>query len=247
MPLFGARTPAELRDKGIITVLGMHRSGTSAIAGMLADHGVELGPVSEKNRFNPRGNREIRELNRLHDQVLERSGGSWWDPPARIRARSGDYRRRNEILGSIPGETIGVKDPRLLLVLELWHDLDPRPIGVIRNPAAVRESLERRADERQRRHPQLSAAGWEELWLIYNRALLAEHRQHPFPVVDFDRHADLDSQVRAALAFHDLEPSAESGFFERDLLGPSADDWRSRVGSSEALELWDTLAALAAS
>jgi hypothetical protein len=247
MPLFGARTPAELRDKGIITVLGMHRSGTSAIAGMLADHGVELGPVSEKNRFNPRGNREIRELNRLHDQVLERSGGSWWDPPARIRARSGDYRRRNEILGSIPGETIGVKDPRLLLVLELWRDLDPRPIGVIRNPVAVRESLERRADERQRRHPQLSAAGWEELWLIYNRALLAEHRRHPFPVIDFDRHADLDSQVRAALAFHDLEPSAESGFFERDLLGPSPDDWRSRVGSSEALELWDTLAALAAS
>src|SRR5918992_1057883 len=75
MPLFGARTPAELRDKGIVAVLGMHRSGTSAIAGMLADHGVELGPVSEQNRFNPRGNREIRELNRLHDRILERSGG----------------------------------------------------------------------------------------------------------------------------------------------------------------------------
>ena len=125
MPPFGARTPAELRDKGIVTVLGMHRSGTSAIAGMLADHGVELGPVSEQNRFNPRGNREIRELNRLHDRVLERSGGSWWEPPARIRARSGDYRRRNRILGSIPGETIGVKDPRLLLVLDLWRDLEP--------------------------------------------------------------------------------------------------------------------------
>ncbi len=186
MPLFGARTPAELRDKGIVAVLGMHRSGTSAIAGMLADHGVELGPVSEQNRFNPRGNREIRELNRLHDRILERSGGSWWDPPARIRARSGDYRRRNEILHSIPGETIGVKDPRLLLVLDLWRDLNPRPIGVIRNPVAVRESLERRAHERRRRHPQLSAAGWDELWLIYNRALLAEHRRDPFPVIDFD-------------------------------------------------------------
>jgi hypothetical protein len=245
MPLFGARTPAELRDKGIVAVLGMHRSGTSAIAGMLADHGVELGPVSEQNRFNPRGNREIRELNRLHDRILERSGGSWWDPPARIRARWGDYRRRNEILRSIPGETIGVKDPRLLLVLDLWRDLNPRPIGVIRNPVAVRESLERRAHERRRRHPQLSAAGWDELWLIYNRALLAEHRRHPFPVIDFARHHDLDSQVRAALAFHDLEPSAESVFFERELVGQSAGDWRSQVGSTEALELWDTLAALA--
>jgi hypothetical protein len=245
MPWFGARTPAELRDKGIVAVLGMHRSGTSAVAGMLADHGVELGPVSQQNRFNPRGNHEIRELNRLHDRVLERSGGSWWDPPAHIRARSGDYRRRNEVLRSISGETIGVKDPRLLLLLELWRDLDPRPIGVIRNPVAVRESLERRAHERPRRHPQLSAAGWDELWLVYNRALLAEHRRQPFPIIDFDRSNDLDAQVRAALAFHDHRPSAGSGFFEPELAGQAADDWRSR-SSSEALELWDTLAALAA-
>jgi hypothetical protein len=244
MRFLGARTPAELRDKGIVTVLGMHRSGTSAVAGMLADHGVEFGPVSQKNRFNPRGNREIEELNRLHDRVLERSGGSWSDPPARIRTRSGDYRGRNQILASIPGETIAVKDPRLLLVLELWRDLDPRPIGVIRNPVAVRESLERRAHERPRRHPQLSAAEWDELWLVYNRALLAEHRRRPFPMIDFERHDDLDSQVRAALAFYGLEPAAQSGFFDPELLGTGADDWRSRA-SSEALELWDTLASLA--
>ena len=242
---FGARTPAELRDKGIVAVLGMHRSGTSAIAGMLADHGIELGPVSQQNRFNPRGNREIRELNRLHDRILERSGGAWWHPPARIRPRRGDYRRRNEILRSIPGETIGIKDPRLLFVLDFWRDLEPRPIGVIRNPVAVRESLQRRAHERRRRHPQLSAAEWDELWLIYNRALLAEHRRRPFPVIDFDRHADLDSQVRDALVFHGLELATESDFFVRDLADPPADDWRSRA-SGEALELWDTLAALAA-
>jgi hypothetical protein len=245
MPPFGARTPAELRKKGIVTVLGMHRSGTSAVAGMLADHGVELGPVSDQNRFNPRGNREIPELNRLHDRVLERSGGSWWDPPARVRAGWRDYRARNRILRSIPGETIGVKDPRLLLVLELWRDLEPKPIGVIRNPVAVRESLERRARERRRRHPQLSTEGWDELWLVYNRALLDEHRRRPFPVIDFERHRDLDSQVRAALTVHGVEPAAESAFFDPELLGQGADDWRAQVPSSEMLELWDTLAALA--
>jgi hypothetical protein len=247
MPPFGARTPVALRNKGIVTVLGMHRSGTSAVAGMLADHGVELGPVSQQNRFNPRGNREIPELNRLHDRVLERSGGSWWDPPARVRVRWRDYRIRNRILRSIPGETIGVKDPRLLLVLELWRDLEPRPIGVIRNPVAVRESLERRARERPRRHPQLSAGEWDELWLVYNRALLDEHRRRPFPVIDFERHGDLDSQVRAALTFHGLEPSVESAFFDPQLLGQGADDWRAQIRSGETLELWDTLAALAVS
>src|SRR6266540_944941 len=93
-----SRPPSSLARKTVVAVLGMHRSGTSAVAGTLEEHGVELGPVSKRNRFNPRGNREIRELNRLHDRILDRSGGSWWDPPARIRARSGDYRRRNEVL-----------------------------------------------------------------------------------------------------------------------------------------------------
>ena len=47
-------------------------------------------------------------------------------------------------------------------------------------------------------------------------------------MIDFERHGDLDAQVRAALAFHGLEPAAESGFFDPELLGQGADDWRSR-------------------
>ena len=246
MRAFGGRAPAELRERKTVAVLGMHRSGTSAVAGMLADHGVKFGPVSEKNRFNPRGNREIRELNRLHDRVLERSGGSWWEPPARIRIRRGDLRHRNRILETVPGSTVAVKDPRMLLLLEFWRDLDPRPIGVVRNPVAVRDSLERRARERPRKHPQLSSEAWEELWLAYNRALLGEHERRPFPVIDFERTEDLDAQVRAALAFHGIDAAAESRFFERELLAAQVGDWRSQVISAEALELWDALAALAA-
>jgi hypothetical protein len=233
---------SELRGKTLVTVLGMHRSGTSAVAGTAQDHGVELGPVSERARFNARGNREIRELNQLHNAILKRSGGSWWEPPSQVRLRRSDFRRRDEVLGAIPGGTIGVKDPRMLVALELWRDLDPKPIGVIRNPVAVRKSLERRARERAERHPQLSGASWEELWVTYNRALLEELDREPFPVIDFDRHADLDAQVRAALAFHQLEAGAESRFFDRDLVGQRVDEWRPEIISAEALELWDELA-----
>jgi hypothetical protein len=247
MPPLGGRTPPELRSKTTIVVLGMHRSGTSAVAGTLAQLGVELGPVAERSRFNPRGNREIRELTRLHEAILERNGGSWWAPPNGVELRPEDYSSRDVILRSIPGEQIGVKDPRMLIALELWRDLDLRPIGVIRNPVSVRESLERRARERGKRHPQLSAAAWEELWLTYNRALLAELERSPFPVIDFDRHDDLDAQIGAALAFHGLEPSGESHFFEQELVGRRADDWRSGVRSSEAVELWDAVAERAAS
>ncbi len=69
----------------------MHRSGTSAVAGTIQDHGVKLGPVSEQARFNARGNREIRELNQLHNAILKRSGGSWWDPPGQVRLRRSDF------------------------------------------------------------------------------------------------------------------------------------------------------------
>jgi hypothetical protein len=129
----------------------------------------------------------------------------------------------------------------MLVVRDLWRDLDPKPIGVIRNPVAVRKSLERRARERGERHPQLSAAGWDELWVAYNEALLEELEREPFPVISFDRHADLDAQVRAALAFHGLEAGAESRFFDHGLVGQRVEEWRDQIASTEVLDLWDEL------
>ena len=82
--------PQELRAKTVVAILGMHRSGTSAVAGMLADHGLEFGQVRQRNRFNRRGNREIPELNELHEAILERSGGTWWRPAAEVAVRAGD-------------------------------------------------------------------------------------------------------------------------------------------------------------
>jgi hypothetical protein len=243
----GAQAPEELRRKTIVAVLGMHRSGTSAVAGMLADHGVEFGPVRLRARFNQRGNRELPELNELHEAILERTGGAWWSPPAEVRVRSRDRGRRNRILAGIGGETIGVKDPRMLVCPDLWRDLDLKPIGVIRNPVAVRESLALRARERPHKHPQLSARQWEDVWVVYNRALLAEHRRRPFPVIDFDRPGEVDARVAAALERWSVERADGSEFFEPALVRQGADsDWAAQVQSPEALELWRALARLAA-
>jgi hypothetical protein len=60
-------------------------------------------------------------------------------------------------------------------------------------------------------------------------------------VIDFDQHADLDAQIRSALAFHGLEAGADSTFFDRDLVGHHVEEWRSQVVDEEALELWDEL------
>jgi len=219
----------------------MHRSGTSATAGTIEQYGFDAGPVSGANRSNPRGNRELRALVKLHDRILERSGGSWWQPPAGVTVTPDDRRQRDEVLATIPGERIAVKDPRMLLVLELWRELDPSWVGVIRNPVAVRASLERRARERGR--PQLDAAGWEALWLHYNRILLGELERTPFPVVDFDRADELDAQVRAALSLHGFDAEAEMTFFEPSLIHERSEaGWRNRALLPESVELRDRLA-----
>jgi hypothetical protein len=238
--------PPELASKTLVAILGMHRSGTSAVAGMLADHGLEFGPVRERNRFNRRGNRELPELNELHDALLGRAGGTWWAPPADVPVRAGDLRRRNRIIAGIAGDVVAVKDPRMLVCPKLWNDLELKPIGVIRNPVAVRSSLAHRAAERPEKHPQLSAREWEDVWLVYNRALLDRHRRSPFPLVDFDRPAELQAQLTGALGFWGLDAGPPSDFFDPDLASPGDGDWTAEVESPEALELWRTLAGIAA-
>jgi len=239
--------PPELTSKTVVAILGMHRSGTSAVAGMLAEHGLEFGRVRERNRFNRRGNREIPELNELHEAILERAGGTWWRPPAEVAVRAGDLRRRNKILGAIGGDPIAVKDPRMLACRDLWEDLELSPIGVIRNPVAVRNSLAHRAGERPEKHPQLSAREWEDVWVVYNRALLEWHRRGPFPLLDFDRPDELQARVAAALEFWGLPAAPASAFFDPALASAGGDgDWTSEVESPHALKLWRTLAEIAA-
>ncbi len=63
-----------------IIVLGMHRSGTSALAGALALLGVDMGrsllaPADD----NVRGLWEHEELVRLHDRLLSAFESSWDD------------------------------------------------------------------------------------------------------------------------------------------------------------------------
>jgi len=239
------QAPPELTSKTVVAILGMHRSGTSAVAGMLADHGLEFGPVRERNRFNRRGNRELPELNELHEAMLERAGGTWWSPPAEVAVGAADMRRRNKILGGIEGGRIAVKDPRMLVCQGLWTDLELSPIGVIRNPVAVRTSLAHRASERPEKHPQLSAREWEAVWVLYNRALLDWHRRRPFPLIDFDRPDELETRVAAALGFWGHEAAATSGFFDPALASAGGGDWASEVESPEALELWRELAEIA--
>lgn len=244
----------------LVTILGMHRSGTSAFCGVARELGLGFGWLREpgdldgerragphRNAFNARGNHENRELRWLHDKILKRSGGSWFEPPESVEIKARDREKRDEVVDTFEDDPVAIKDPRMLLVMDLYSDLDPVSIGVIRNPVSVADSLDRRSKQappeqersRQGGHPVGTPEAWEALWRRYNYALLSEIERKPAPVVDFDR-GDLEAQARAALQFHGIETSGSTDFFDPNATKDPG-GWEERVRSPESMELWERL------
>jgi len=130
-----------------IAVVGMHRSGTSAVAGVLHRLGVFMGddllPPSETN---PKGYFEDRRFVELHTKIL---GGDWKFPSQEFMHNW--YMYKDEYLSLVnefsKHELWGVKDPRLcycLPVLRSCTQNDLKVIAMWRDPWEAAESLHAR-------------------------------------------------------------------------------------------------------
>ena len=157
--------------------MGVHRSGTSAVARLVKLLGTDLGPTEgllPPDRHNIRGYWEHQDFVRLNEAILERFGGSWQEPPEFHRGWEGSpklaaHRRkaRAMVRQDFQGVPLwGWKDPRNSLTLPFWRKLVPniRCIISLRNPLDVGSSL-------QRVHG-LSTAKCLDLWLHYTAASL---------------------------------------------------------------------------
>jgi GT2 family glycosyltransferase len=139
-----------------VVVLGMHRSGTSALAGTLHHLGVALGDrMMNPSPDNPRGYWEHRDIIAVHHKLMAELGSSWDD----IRALPAGWERGEAALSAkqelaailardfAETEVWGLKDPRLSRLLPLWNSLfdelrvTPRFIIALRHPADVAASL----------------------------------------------------------------------------------------------------------
>jgi len=166
----------------VLAVLGMHRSGTSWLAGSLEEKGLFLGEVSREDPFNRRGNREHPALMEIHEGVLRDNGGSWKRPAWPNRWSEERRAALAEFIASNAGHPFwGFKDPRALLCLDEWHRQVPGllRVGIFRHPLAVHRSL-------AARNPRFKEARSLELWRAYNERLAEEHARDPFPVLRFD-------------------------------------------------------------
>jgi hypothetical protein len=167
-----------------VIVLGMHRSGTSLVAGSLEAAGLALGDVSNVARYNRKGNKENADIRALNARLLLRAGAAWDRPPrAQVPWTEDDRREAADIVRPYlaAGRTWGFKDPRTVWTVEGWLDVLPRAevVGVVRHPALVAQSLAERS-----RTPE-NVQAWLDLWAAYNAELLRLARLLRFPVLHF--------------------------------------------------------------
>ncbi len=144
-------------DGSPICVTGMHRTGTSLVAGLLHRHGLWLGEEADMmpaNPYNPEGYFGNDRIVELDDAVLATFDGSWSSPPALTGewtqdARLADLKAAARALGSRLGEghaTWGFKDPRAALTLPFWRSVwgELTVVVTLRNPLETARSINRR-------------------------------------------------------------------------------------------------------
>ena len=142
-----------------LLVLGMHRSGTSALTGLLVHLGAQ-GPTNliPADEDNPLGYWESAVFNDFHERLLH-SAGSCWDAWTRISPSwlnstlatefSHEFRALLEQEFGSAGLFV-VKDPRICRFVPFWlrnleaQEIAPAAILVVRSPFDVALSLEAR-------------------------------------------------------------------------------------------------------
>ncbi len=148
--------------KKCLIVLGMHRSGTSALMGVLNAFSVEIGTGGSgfiKPSFdNQKGFFELLDIVNLNDRIFSGLLSSWdslYALPENWWKRSGINEYRKEISAVIKTNfedsgITSIKDPRLCRLLPLWsevfEELGVKPFFIIplRNPLEIANSLKTR-------------------------------------------------------------------------------------------------------
>ena len=139
-----------------ILVLGMHRSGTSALAGMLSLCGASLpATLMPPADYNPKGFFESLAIFRAHQKLLAEWDSSWDDlsplPEGWLDSSLG--RQQRESMAALVEEEFGnshlfvLKDPRICRLVPFWTEvlkslnIDSSFAFPVRNPLEIATSL----------------------------------------------------------------------------------------------------------
>lgn len=175
-------------------VLGMHRSGTSALMGVLHLLGVQLGTrlIPAHAEINPKGFWEHTDIVRLNDRLLGILGKCWHDV-----SQFPDQWWRQDNIKVVAKEIVevlrrdfngvrlwGIKDPRICRLIPFWLDIfaelgiSPLFVIIFRHPMDVADSLARREG--------FGNEVWTLLWLTYVLDSLAGTKGYPRVFIEYD-------------------------------------------------------------
>ena len=146
--------------KECIVVLGMHRSGTSVLAGLVSMQGYYLGADEmPKREDNPKGFYENFKIYQLNQSILLDHNTSWDDYSFTVdQITPSDLHRYETKARKIikdefgPVNRIFLKDPRMCLLFPIWEKVltemgyNIKVILAYRSPMEVAHSLKSRND-----------------------------------------------------------------------------------------------------
>lgn len=164
-------------------IVGMHRAGTSLVAKMLSELGLDLGNAEDfvpANHHNPEGYWENEWLIGANEALLSDLGMAWdrtqalpigWREMPRTRFHLANL---TSVLQRVFPDSArwGWKDPRTTLLIPAYNDvlgqlgIDPTFVICVRHPISVAQSLVRRDGTTEG-----EALG---LWLLYTLTALKE-------------------------------------------------------------------------
>ena len=139
-----------------ILILGIARSGTSALAGTLAHMGIPFGShLKPADQQNPKGNYENIALSKANQRILSVLGSNWsdhhslpnnWQENPKIIAEALEI--KNLLVAEFSHlKVFGIKDPRLVPLFPLYsrillqQNILPIVISTLRNKHEVIESI----------------------------------------------------------------------------------------------------------
>ena len=237
-------------------ITGMHRSGTSLVAGITRDLGISAAQPDDMQASpqNPGGFFESVKVADFNDSLLRSIDASWDSPP---RLNPDDLSRHwqslpvskvvewREALALPPEESWAwsVKDPRLSFLLGAWDRLLERSLPVIvcvRNPGEVAHSLHLRDG--------FSHSLGVALWFSYNRAVFGTLAGRPNLIIDYGRLLnDPEDSVRRIADFITSSTGSSVSADPSDVINRiqpgyrRATDYLENSLVSEAGELWAIL------
>ena len=172
-----------------IVVLGMHRSGTSLVAGILYRLGINMGTAFRTpDTHNTTGYYEDVDFRDLNKLIINRAGGRWFNPPnvEDVTEATTIYIPRIKELISTRSGTWGFKDPRTVFTI---HALEPhlpddtRFIHVFRNPSDIVASLSKRAKGMGYKR---SGKHWYSITVRYSNRIFDYFRDSVRPILTVD-------------------------------------------------------------